>query len=255
MPAIPRDRFLDAMSRVAATVNVVTTDGPGGRAGVTVSAMTPVSADGAAPTLLICLHEDSRTTPAIAANRCFCINVLRHARRRRRIPRQSQDDQQVSRRSDYTVLASYGHVRDLPPKDGSVDPDERLRHDMGGRLRQQESTSRRSPTRSRTTPPDPRHRPRPRGRGDQLAPEGGAEEAQGDQEGHAGQPRGVQRDHQIGRDQAMEEPPRCRHGTGRGLSRAPRARLSRRLQPVAGAVAQAAGREIGGPRAVGLRCG
>jgi DNA topoisomerase I len=26
--------------------------------------------------------------------------------------------------SDYTVLASYGHVRDLPPKDGSVDPDQ-----------------------------------------------------------------------------------------------------------------------------------
>ena len=25
---------------------------------------------------------------------------------------------------DYTVLASYGHVRDLPPKDGSVDPDD-----------------------------------------------------------------------------------------------------------------------------------
>ncbi|EMD83741.1 type I DNA topoisomerase [Pacificimonas flava] len=25
--------------------------------------------------------------------------------------------------SDYEVLASYGHVRDLPPKDGSVDPD------------------------------------------------------------------------------------------------------------------------------------
>ena len=25
--------------------------------------------------------------------------------------------------SDYKVLASYGHVRDLPPKDGSVDPE------------------------------------------------------------------------------------------------------------------------------------
>ena len=25
--------------------------------------------------------------------------------------------------SDYHVVASYGHVRDLPPKDGSVDPD------------------------------------------------------------------------------------------------------------------------------------
>ena len=26
--------------------------------------------------------------------------------------------------SDYKVLASYGHIRDLPPKDGSVKPDE-----------------------------------------------------------------------------------------------------------------------------------
>src|SRR6266436_2664660 len=26
--------------------------------------------------------------------------------------------------SDYTVLASFGHVRDLPPKDGSVRPEE-----------------------------------------------------------------------------------------------------------------------------------
>ena len=25
---------------------------------------------------------------------------------------------------DFTVLASFGHVRDLPPKDGSVRPDE-----------------------------------------------------------------------------------------------------------------------------------
>ena len=25
--------------------------------------------------------------------------------------------------SDYKVLASYGHIRDLPSKDGSVDPD------------------------------------------------------------------------------------------------------------------------------------
>ena len=26
--------------------------------------------------------------------------------------------------SNYTVLASYGHVRDLPAKDGSVDPED-----------------------------------------------------------------------------------------------------------------------------------
>jgi len=30
---------------------------------------------------------------------------------------------------DYTVLASYGHVRDLPPKDGSVRPDDNFAMD------------------------------------------------------------------------------------------------------------------------------
>ena len=33
----------------------------------------------------------------------------------------------------YTVLASFGHVRDLPPKDGSVRPDAGLRHGLGVR--------------------------------------------------------------------------------------------------------------------------
>ena len=40
-----RQDFLQGMSFVAATVNVVTTDGPAGRSGVTVSAMSSVSAD------------------------------------------------------------------------------------------------------------------------------------------------------------------------------------------------------------------
>ena len=34
-----RDRFLQGMSQLASPVSVVTTDGPGGRAGVTVSAV------------------------------------------------------------------------------------------------------------------------------------------------------------------------------------------------------------------------
>ena len=33
----------------------------------------------------------------------------------------------------YTVLASFGHVRDLPAKDGSVRPGRGLRHELGGR--------------------------------------------------------------------------------------------------------------------------
>lgn len=72
-----RARFLAGMSHAAQTVNVVTTDGPAGRAGVTVSAMTSVSADTERPTLLVCVHRDSATAPAILANGVFCVNLLR----------------------------------------------------------------------------------------------------------------------------------------------------------------------------------
>lgn len=75
-PALRR-RFLDAMSATACTVNVVTTDGAAGRAGVTVSAMSSVSADSPAPTLLVCVHHLSPAAGAILANGVFCVNVLR----------------------------------------------------------------------------------------------------------------------------------------------------------------------------------
>lgn len=68
---------MQGMALSAATVNVVTTDGSAGRAGVTVSAMAPVSADGDAPTLLVCIHHLSAAAGAIAKNRCFCANVLK----------------------------------------------------------------------------------------------------------------------------------------------------------------------------------
>jgi len=70
-----RDDFLEGMSRAATTVNVVTTDGPGGRAGVTVSAMSSVSAD--RPALLICVHQASPARQAIKRNGRLCVNVLR----------------------------------------------------------------------------------------------------------------------------------------------------------------------------------
>lgn len=77
LPSGLRQLFLDGMSCAAATVNVVTTDGPVGRAGVTVSAMASVSADGDAPTLLICIHHLSPAAATILANGCFAVNVLR----------------------------------------------------------------------------------------------------------------------------------------------------------------------------------
>jgi flavin reductase (DIM6/NTAB) family NADH-FMN oxidoreductase RutF len=72
-----RSAFLEGMSHTASTVNIVTTDGPEGRAGVTVSAMSSVSADTPAPSLLVCVHQMSSACPAILKNGVFCVNVLR----------------------------------------------------------------------------------------------------------------------------------------------------------------------------------
>lgn len=69
--------FFDGMSHAACTVNVVTTDGAAGLAGVTVSAMASVSADTPLPSLLVCVHHQSPTAAAILENRVFCVNVLR----------------------------------------------------------------------------------------------------------------------------------------------------------------------------------
>ncbi|QBY00349.1 flavin reductase [Rhodophyticola sp. CCM32] len=76
-PQTLRDGFIEGMSRAAASVSVVTTDGPAGRAGVTVSAMTSISADGDRPTMLACVNASSSSLPLILENKCFCINVLR----------------------------------------------------------------------------------------------------------------------------------------------------------------------------------
>jgi flavin reductase (DIM6/NTAB) family NADH-FMN oxidoreductase RutF len=75
-PAL-RSRFLLGMSHAACTVNVVTTDGPAGRHGVTVSAMVSVSADTPRPTLLVCIHHLSPVAGALLKNGVFCVNVLR----------------------------------------------------------------------------------------------------------------------------------------------------------------------------------
>lgn len=72
-----RTDFVHAMSRAAATVSVVTTDGAAGRAGVTVSAMTSVSADGDAPTILVCVNRGASASAPILSNGCFAVNVLR----------------------------------------------------------------------------------------------------------------------------------------------------------------------------------
>ena len=72
-----RQQFLNGMSRAAATVNVVSTDGPAGRSGVTVSAMSSVTADGEAPVILVCLHHQGKAAQTTIDNGAFVVNILR----------------------------------------------------------------------------------------------------------------------------------------------------------------------------------
>jgi len=72
--SVSRDLFIKGMRQVASSVAVVTTLGPHGRHGATVSAFSSVSAD--PPQLLVCLRSASRIAAAVEVNRRFCLNIL-----------------------------------------------------------------------------------------------------------------------------------------------------------------------------------
>ena len=69
-----RTAFIDAMSRVVTGVTIVTTAGPAGRFGQTVSAICSVSAD--PPMVLCCINGRSPICDAIRQNGRFAVNVL-----------------------------------------------------------------------------------------------------------------------------------------------------------------------------------
>lgn len=66
--------FRNAMARLGAAVNIVTTDGAAGRAGLTASAVCSVTDD--PPTLLVCVNRASAMNAALKANGVLCVNVL-----------------------------------------------------------------------------------------------------------------------------------------------------------------------------------
>jgi len=72
--AVKPEVFTGAMRNAVAGVNIVTTDGPAGRFGVTVSAFSSVSAE--PPQVLACINRKSPVGDAIAHNGVFCVNLL-----------------------------------------------------------------------------------------------------------------------------------------------------------------------------------
>jgi flavin reductase len=69
-----RKEFRNAMARLGAAVNIVTTDGEGGRAGFTASAVCSVTDD--PPTLLVCMNRGSSGAAAFETNGVLCVNTL-----------------------------------------------------------------------------------------------------------------------------------------------------------------------------------
>ncbi|CAN5642316.1 hypothetical protein BH23CHL5_BH23CHL5_11030 [soil metagenome] len=70
-----RNRFVDAMSRVASSVAIVSTDGEAGKFALTVSAIVSVTAD--PPTLLVCINRKNPIEAALRQNGVFLISMLR----------------------------------------------------------------------------------------------------------------------------------------------------------------------------------
>jgi len=69
-----RQQFRDAMARLGAAANIITTAGPAGRAGFTASAVCSVSDDPA--TILVCVNRSSSSYPFVTANGVMCVNIL-----------------------------------------------------------------------------------------------------------------------------------------------------------------------------------
>src|ERR1700732_690318 len=67
-------RFCDAMSRVAAAVHIVTTDGPAGLAGITATSVASITDE--PPMMLFCINKTSPSAARMIANGVFCINTL-----------------------------------------------------------------------------------------------------------------------------------------------------------------------------------
>lgn len=71
-----RLRFRDAMASLSAAVNIVTTDGPAGRCGITATAVCSVT--DSPPTLMVCINRNSAMNPVFQENGTLCVNVLNH---------------------------------------------------------------------------------------------------------------------------------------------------------------------------------
>ncbi|MBM7062805.1 4-hydroxyphenylacetate 3-monooxygenase, reductase component [Pseudomonas sp. UL073] len=66
--------FRNAMAQLPAAVNIITTNGPAGRCGITASAVCSVT--DSPPTVLVCINRNSAMHDVFRGNGQLCVNVL-----------------------------------------------------------------------------------------------------------------------------------------------------------------------------------
>jgi flavin reductase len=74
LPPLERQSFRDAMAKLAAAVNIITSIGENGRCGFTASAVCSVT--DSPPTLLVCINKNSQSHPVITSSQVLCVNTV-----------------------------------------------------------------------------------------------------------------------------------------------------------------------------------
>ncbi len=95
---VDKQAYRDAMARFGAAVNVITTDGVGGRAGFTASAVCSVT--DTPPTLLVCANRANDSYPAFKSSMVLCVNTL--------TPEQEAHSPLFAGLTEHTMEARFG---------------------------------------------------------------------------------------------------------------------------------------------------
>ncbi len=74
-----RQEYRDGMAQLGTAVNIITTDGPAGRSGMTASAVVSVTDD--PPTIAVCINRSSRSNEIIKVNGVLAVNTLGSSQR------------------------------------------------------------------------------------------------------------------------------------------------------------------------------
>lgn len=69
-----RLKFRDSMASLAAHVNIITSNGPAGKCGITATAVCSIT--DTPPTVLVCVNKNSQMNSVFQGNKTMCINVL-----------------------------------------------------------------------------------------------------------------------------------------------------------------------------------